>query len=173
MSKEEVINYLELIATKHKSIRHNPDTAQKFGYFEDLDTEAMKKLKIRQFCMLPYQQVMQVRISDNGKEQYFANLVVHFEVSKAIPNAEDYKSIKQAQIDAYKICESIWRKMLHDERDMLHIFQRKQVRFDSAWSFNDVEGGYENMAGCDMKFTLKWQVAGIDDEYDISNDFDN
>lgn len=174
MNKEDVIDYLELIATKHKLIRHNPDTAQKFGYYEDLNTESLKKMKLRDFCMLPYQQIMQIRINDNGSEQYFATMPIHFEISKAIPNQQDYKSIKQAQNDARKICVSIWRKILLDSRNRAHIFgMGPRVRFDGAFSFNDVEGGYENMAGSDLRLTLKWQVPGIDDAHDTTQDFDN
>ncbi len=170
MKEQDVIDYLELIATQIKEIRHTLDGKQKFGYYEDLETE-INKFSIREFCLFAYKSIIQPKISDNGSEQYFTTLSVQFEVSKSIPNQESLTEVQQAQRDAYAILIKIWRRILFDERARNHIFSVGKVRFDAPFIFDDVEAGYENLCGKNIKFSLKWQVEGIDDEYDLTQDF--
>lgn len=170
MNKDQLIAYLELIATQIKEIRHNLNDKKKFGYYEDLGTSSMK-LSLKEFCFLPYKSIIEPRITDNGKEQYFVRLPVMFEISKAVSNKESAVEIKQAQQGAAIICTKIWRRMLFDERQRNHIFSVGRVKFDGGWNFQDVEAGFENLCGHNIRFNLVWQIDGIDDEYDINNDF--
>lgn len=169
MKEQDLIDYLELIATQLKEIRHTLNGKKKFGYYEDL--EIKNQFSIRDFCLFAYKTVIQPKISDNGSEQYFTTLPVQFEVSKAIKNQESLNEVKQAQRDAYAILLKIWRRFLYDERNRNHIFSVGKVRFEGSFIFDDVEAGYENLCGKNLKFSLKWQIAGIDDEYDLTEDF--
>lgn len=173
MSSQEVITYLELLAKQSKQIRHFVEGKTKFGYYEDIAITGQKTMAIREYCLLVYKSILVEKITDNGKEQYFARLPVQFEISKSISNHEAYKEITQAQIEGKEICKKIWRRILSDERNCLGIFNLDIgfVRLEGSFDFEDIEGDYENMCGCSMKFTLKWQVEGIDDEYDITEDF--
>lgn len=170
MTEQDVIDYLELIATQSKAIRHTIDGKKKFGYYEDLQTK-INQYSIREFCLFAYKTVIQPRTSDNGSEQYFTTLPVQFEVSKSIHNQESLTEVKQAQRDAYAILLKIWRRILYDERNRNHIFSVGKVRFESPFTYDDVEAGYENLCGKNLKFSLKWQIEGIDDEYDLNADF--
>lgn len=170
MTEQAVIEYLELIATQIKDIRHTLDGKNKFGYYEDLETK-IDKFSIREFCLFAYKTVIQPKTTDNGSEQYFTTLPVQFEVSKSIPNKQSLTEIKQAQRDAYAILLKIWRRILYDERKRNHIFSVGKVRFDSPFIYDDVEAGYENLCGKNLKFSLKWQIKGIDDDYDLNEDF--
>lgn len=170
MTEQAVINYLELIATQSRAIRHTLDGKKKFGYYEDLETK-INQFSIRDFCLFAYKTVIQPKVTDNGSEQYFITLPIQFEVSKAVLNQDSLTEIKQAQRDAYAILMKIWRRILYDERKRNHIFSVGKVRFDSQFMFDDVEAGYENLCGKNVKFTLKWQIEGIDDDYDLTADF--
>jgi hypothetical protein len=170
MTEQDVIDYLELIATQIKDIRHTVDGKKKFGYYEDLETK-INQFSIREFCLLAYKTVIQPRTSENGREQYFTTLPVQFEVSKAIPNQESFFEIKQAQRDAYAILLKIWRRILYDERSRKYIFSVGKVRLEGVFTYDDVEAGYENLCGKNLKFSLKWQIEGIDDDYDLNQDF--
>ncbi|WP_394992989.1 hypothetical protein [Emticicia sp.] len=171
MSSQDLINYLELLATQSKQIRHNINEKKKFGYYENLSVTGQKQMAIRDFCLWIYKSVLVEKILDNGSEQYFARLTVQFEISKSISSQESILEITQAQIDGKEICRQFWRRILNDERMRKHIFSQGIVRLESNFDFEDIEGDYENLCGCAMKFTLKWQVPGIDDDYDETDDF--
>lgn len=171
MTSQDVINYLEILATQSKAIRHNIDGKKKFGYYENIADAGQKKVAIREFCMWLYKSVLVEKVTDNGSEQYFARLPVQFEISKAISNKESFLEITQAQIDGKEICRKLWRRILHDERERQHIFSQGIVRIEANFDFEDIEGDFENLCGSSLRFTLKWQVPGIDDEYDLTDDF--
>lgn len=170
MNEDKLVEYLELIATQIREIRHTFDGKKKFGYYEDLDTE-INEFSIRDFCLFAYKSVIQPRTTDNGSEQYFTTLPVQFEISKSIPNQESLIEVKQAQRDAYAILLKIWKRFLYDERQRNHIFSVGRVYFDSPFTYDDVEAGYENLCGKTVKFTLKWQIEGIDEDYNLNTDF--
>lgn len=171
MNSHIILNYLELLATQSKQIRHNVDGKKKFGFYEDISITGQKQMAIREFCFWIYKSVLVEKINDNGREQYFARLPVQFEISKSISSQESILEITQAQIDGKLICQKLWRRLLNDERERKHIFSEGIVRLETNFDFEDIEGDFENLCGCSMKFVVKWQVDGIDEDYNETDDF--
>ena len=69
MDSHIILNYLELLATQSKQIRHNVNGKKKFGFYEDISITGQKQMAIREFCFWIYKSVLVEKINDQGKAQ--------------------------------------------------------------------------------------------------------